>query len=137
MVWLYGMLEKRLNGLKRQTTNQRTELMAVIMGLREVKDDRLPVTIYSDSAYIINCINDQWFKKWQDNSWQTADKKDVRNQDLWQELLSLYAWFCDGNREIEFCHVKGHSGDKNNDVADWLARSAIRGRFVDSKIRHV
>lgn len=127
VVLKFGDREKKLSGRKWHTTNQRMELNAVIQGLKAVRDDRLPVVVYSDSAYVVNAINQKWYKKWQYNGWKTTDKKPVKNQDLWHELLLLYNWFSDGNGEIEFCHVKGHSGNVLNEKADWLAKEAILG----------
>ena len=87
-VLLYGENKKFLSGGEKLTTNNRMELSAVIQGLKALKEP-CNVSVYSDSAYIINSFNNGWIDNWLKNGWKTADKKEVLNKDLWQELLNL------------------------------------------------
>ena len=103
-------------GSERNTTNNRMEMIAVIEALKyanfEANLDET-VVILSDSAYVVNCIRDKWYCKWRRNNWQ-----DVKNPDLWKELLALYESFSD----CSFKKVKGHNGIVNNEFCDMLAR---------------
>ena len=102
------------------TTNNRMELEAVIMALSYIighHKDKENNIIYTDSAYIYNCIKDKWYIKWRQNGWLTSKKTPVENRDLWEELLTFYE-FCD---IINIEKVKGHSGDKYNEMVDKLA----------------
>lgn len=114
----YGDTEKTFNGGELDTTNNRMELMAAIMGLRQLKYG-CAVTVVTDSQYVKNGIT-TWLANWKKNNWRTANKKPVKNQDLWEAL----------DKEVTQHHVtwewvKGHSGHVENDIADELARQAI------------
>jgi ribonuclease HI len=105
-------------GAEANTTNQRMELMGVIEGLEaidHVKD--VEVTIYTDSSYIVNCMNEKWYMKWKRNGWKTKTREQVKNRDLWETLLVLM-----NSREggLSFVHVKGHTGITWNERADKL-----------------
>ena len=113
-----GEREREIAGGERLTTNQRMELRAALEGLKALKRPTR-VALYSDSAYLVNCFRDGWWKKWEANGWRNAGKKPVANDDLWKELVRL-------NREhdVEWHKVKGHSGHVENERVDQLARSA-------------
>lgn len=111
--------EKVLSGGEKETTNNRMELMAVIMGLESVKNGN-KVKVFSDSAYVVNTFNQNWIENWQKNNWQTSGKGAVQNKDLWQRLLSAMEGL-----NVEFVKVKGHSDNKNNNRCDALAREEI------------
>jgi len=96
------------------------ELIAVIMSLNALKE-KCSVTLYSDSAYVINAINNDWLNSWRNNNWKTADKKPVANKDLWEQLLSHLNY-----HEITFVKVKGHSDNVNNNRCDKIAREEIK-----------
>ncbi|WP_017569090.1 ribonuclease HI [Nocardiopsis halotolerans] len=118
-VWLrYGGHEKELYGGEEQTTNNRMELMAAIRGLESLKQS-LPVLVHTDSSYVRNGIT-SWMHNWKRRGWRTADKKPVKNVDLWQRLDEVASRY-----EVEWRWVRGHSGDEGNERADALAR---RGR---------
>lgn len=118
-VWLrYGEHEKELYGGEEQTTNNRMELTAAIRALESLKKP-LPVLVHTDSSYVRNGIT-SWVANWKQRGWRTADKKPVKNVDLWQRLDELASGF-----EVEWRWVRGHSGDEGNERADALAR---RGR---------
>lgn len=108
------------------TTNQQMEIMAVIEGLRAVANiPHFSATVYSDSAYCMNAINDRWIEKWRVNGWLTSKNEPVKNQELWQTLYALYA----GNSALNFVKVKGHATDKWNNFVDVMAVNAREGRY--------
>jgi ribonuclease HI len=111
-----------LSGGFRLTTNNRMELMACIIALRELKETDTPVTLFSDSSYVVNGLRKGWAKKWKKNGWVKADKKQVKNQDLWAELLQLSE-----NLKVTFHWVKGHAGNPMNERCDKLAVQSARG----------
>ena len=112
-----------LKGTQQQTTNNRMELIAVIEGLKSIKENE-NIEITTDSMYVKNGIN-QWINNWKRNGWKTAAKKPVKNKDLWQELDELVQ-----NYSIKWIWVKGHSGHPGNERADQLANEAIE-EFYD------
>jgi ribonuclease HI len=120
-VLLYGEKIKEISGGEAETTNQRMELTAVIQALKVLKVSGWKVTVYSDSAYIVNAFAQKWIDKWLKNGWKNSKKEDVANQDLWKELIELGKI----NR-VEIKKVKGHSGDRWNERCDELARNGIK-----------
>lgn len=104
------------------TTNQRMELMAVLEALRSlgVGSEAGPVTVVSDSTYVVNCFRDGWWVKWQRNGWKNSKKEPVANVDIWQPLVEIVA-----SGDVTFRWVKGHSGDRMNDLVDELAVAAV------------
>ncbi len=109
--------EKELSGGEAHTTNNRMELMAAIEGLKALTRE-CTVILSTDSNYVKDGIT-KWIHGWQRNGWRTADKKPVKNADLWQELLAATA-----THKIDWRWVKGHSGHPENDRADKLASDA-------------
>jgi ribonuclease HI len=118
-VLLYKDHKKEISGMNKDTTNNRMELTAVIESLKNVKKS-IPLKIYTDSKYVMDGIT-KWIKSWKKNGWRTADKRPVKNCDLWQAL----DFECQ-KHQISWHWVKGHSGDKYNEIADELARQAIK-----------
>jgi len=117
-ILIYNGIEKELCGFEPDTTNNRMELLAVIKGLEALKTAKHKTEIYSDSSYIINAINQNWIENWQKNNWKTADKKDVKNRDLWEKLIELNAIY-----KPKYIKVKGHSDNEYNNRCDALAVS--------------
>jgi ribonuclease HI len=115
----YGETEKELSGGESATTNNRMELMAAIMGLESLRRP-CQVTLSTDSTYVKDGIT-RWINGWKKNGWKTADKKPVKNVDLWQRLEAAVA-----PHQIQWEWVRGHSGHPENERADQLARDAIR-----------
>ena len=115
----YGNYEKVFSGGENNTTNNVMELTSVIKGLAALKE-KCEVTLYSDSAYVINAINEGWLKNWQKSGFKTADKKPVKNRELWEELSELLL-----NQNVNFVKVKGHAQNKNNNRCDEIARGEI------------
>lgn len=115
----YGSVEKELSGSEEQTTNNRMELMAAIRAIEAVKRP-CDIHLHTDSEYLRQGIT-SWIHSWKARGWKTADKKPVKNVDLWQRLEHAIE-----THDVKWHWVKGHSGHKENDRADELARLAIR-----------
>jgi ribonuclease HI len=110
--------ERELSGGETPTTNNRMELMAAIEGLKALKRPG-HVRVWTDSVYVRDGIT-KWIHGWKRSGWKTADKKPVKNVDLWQALLAAAE-----PHEIEWRWIKGHAGHPENERADALARGAI------------
>ncbi len=104
------------------TTNQRMEMTAVLEALRTVEGDE--ITIVSDSTYVVHCFRDRWYVKWQSNGWKNSKKEPVANADIWKPLIALVL-----ERKPAFRWVKGHSGNRMNELVDRLAVAAANGPF--------
>lgn len=111
----YGESEKELNGGEKETTNNRMELIAAIRALEALKRP-CSVDLYTDSAYVKDGISG-WIEGWKRNGWKTAQKKPVKNAELWQALDAAAA-----RHSIKWHWVKGHAGHPENERADELAR---------------
>ncbi|MBL8722725.1 MAG: ribonuclease HI [Planctomycetes bacterium] len=120
-VLLAGKHRKELSAGYRHTTNNRMELLGAIVGLEALKRP-CRVTLWSDSQYLIHALSKGWLAGWQRKGWRTADKKAVKNQDLWQRLLRAI-----GEHEIDWQWVRGHSGNVENERCDRLAMAAATG----------
>ena len=107
-----------LFGGENETTNNRMELMAVIMALKEISSN-LELTIYTDSTYVQKGIS-EWIKNWKVNNWRSSSKKPVKNKDLWIELYEAV-----GSRKINWEWVKWHAGNEGNEKADELANQGV------------
>ena len=119
-ILLYNGYEKEISGFNKDTTNNRMELFAIIQGLSALKE-KCDVQVYSDSAYAVDAINKGWIANWQRANWKTADKKEVKNRDLWNDLcLKIH------KHNVTFIKVKGHSDNEYNNRCDKLARAAIK-----------
>ena len=123
----YSGFERKLSGGEVQTTNNRMELMAAIQALEMLKE-QCDIALYTDSNYLRLGIN-EWLPQWRRRNWKTADRKAVKNQDLWQRLESAAQ-----RHKIVWHWVKGHSGNEGNELADQLANegcgkgSGVRGQ---------
>jgi ribonuclease HI len=106
------------SGGEARTTNQRMEVTAVLRALQSLDG---PLHVVSDSTYVVNCFRNRWWVGWKRRGWRNAQGKPVANQDLWKELLDLAL---DPSRPVTFEWVKGHSGDRMNDVVDLMATQA-------------
>lgn len=121
MVLKYKHHVKELHGGERNTSNQRMELTACIKALEAITATEKPVAIYSDSAYLVNCMHERWYDRWRKNGWKNAKKQPVENRDLWERLLELLE-----GRRVRFQKVEGHAGVELNERADELAQLGIR-----------
>lgn len=111
----FGSAEKQLCGAKPDTTNNRMELTAVIMGLKALKEPCI-VELTTDSKYVADGLSKGWAKSWRANGWKKKDKKPALNADLWEELLNLSEI-----HSLNIHWVKGHAGHKYNEICDKLA----------------
>ena len=123
----YGDVEKEMNGGEPATTNNRMELMAAIMAIEAVKRP-CEIHLHTDSEYLRQGIT-TWIHSWKARGWKTADKKPVKNVDLWQRLERAIE-----THDVHWHWVKGHSGHVENERADELARLAIR-QMKDASVR--
>jgi ribonuclease HI len=114
----YGETEKELSGGAAATTNNRMEMTAAIVALKTLKRP-CRVRLYTDSRYVKDGIT-QWLRGWKARDWRTADKKPVKNIDLWQRLDAAAA-----PHQVEWIWVRGHAGHPENERADALARAAV------------
>jgi ribonuclease HI len=117
---IFGEHEKMLSDGELGRTNNYMEIMAVIQGLSALKRTDLPVNVYSDSAYVINTMLNKWYVKWRDNGWKKGGK-DVKNAELWQQLLAQVERF----DSITWNKVKGHANNKNNNRVDAALNSTM------------
>ena len=122
-----GEHEKEIHGAEPHTTNNRMELTAVIRALEALKRT-VAARVYTDSEYVRRGIT-EWLPSWKARGWRTADKKPVKNQDLWQRLDELRV-----PHRIEWHWVRGHSGHPENERVDRLANEAI-DNLVHSGLR--
>ena len=113
----HGTREKELSGGEAVTTNNRMELMAAIQGLNALKKP-CHVTLSTDSRYVMDGLT-KWVKGWLKNGWKTADRKPVKNAELWQALIAAAE-----PHRVEWKWVKGHAGHPDNERADKLASDA-------------
>ena len=126
--WAYVVLDEEENiifeeaKMEKGATNNRMELYAAyvsIYNLLSKQGDIEHIDIYTDSAYLHNCITQKWYENWMSNGWKNAKKEPVANKQLWQHLIPYFL-----NEKIEFHKVKGHDGDKWNEYVDKLAVAA-------------
>ncbi len=117
-ILMHGKHQKKINGGEENTTNNRMELKAAIEALKALKDT-CEVDLYTDSKYVKDGIT-VWINSWLTNGWRNANKKEVKNADLWQELVAETA-----KHMVNWHWVKGHDGNEFNEIADELAREGI------------
>ncbi len=116
---------KEISGYEPNTTNNKMELKAVIMALRELKEP-CDVCLYTDSKYVIKGMT-EWIHSWIKRGWVTANKKEVLNKELWEELLRLSK-----KHKIKWIWIKAHNKHPENERCDRLAKSAIQ-KYIESK----
>ena len=124
-VLIYNGVEKEISQGFRKTTNNRMELMAAIEALILLKEP-CKVDLYSDSKYLTDAINKGWLEAWIKNGWRKADKKKVLNVDLWEKIVTLTE-----KHSVNFIWVKGHAGNKYNEICDALAVNAYTDEAVN------
>lgn len=120
VVLLYGEHMKELSGAFDNTTNNRMEILAAIVGLESLKRP-CKVTIYSDSQYLVNAMTKGWLDKWQRNNWMRNKSERAKNVDLWKRLLDAVS-----GHQVDWVWVKGHANNEMNNRCDQLAVSAIK-----------
>lgn len=118
----------KVSGHRDKATNNQMELMAIVRALAHLKQmvcsarKNVSVDIYSDSAYCVNAVEEGWLYIWQKNNWKTKNGHDVKNVELW---IELYNFLKKTHIEVRFVKVKGHSGNKYNELVDKAAKEAI------------
>lgn len=117
-VLIYNGNEKEISGGEKSTTNNKMEMMGVIKALEMLKE-KCDVEVYSDSAYVVNSINNKWVYSWKKNNWIKSDKSKAKNIDLWERLLELIDY-----HNVKFIKVKGHADNEYNNRCDKLAVKA-------------
>lgn len=127
--WGYAIIDAETDTVVREdcqfvqpTTNNRMEIQAVLEGLKQLRPDT-PAEVVSDSAYVVNCFLDGWWKKWVRNNWY-ATSGPVKNVDLWQELLNLVHE--KRTAPIKWTHIRGHQGNKWNEYVDRMCDARRR-----------
>ncbi len=113
--------EREISGGERETTNNRMELMAAIRALEALKKPSA-VVLHTDSRYLLDGVT-KWMARWKANGWKTADKKPVKNEDLWRALEDAA-----GPHAVDWRWVRGHNDHAENERADALARAAVPSR---------
>jgi ribonuclease HI len=124
---LSGEHRKEISGSEPATTNNRMELMAAIRGLEALRKPGTRARVFTDSQYVIKGIR-EWVGAWKQRGWKTADKKPVKNQDLWERLDALAS-----KHDVEWHWVPGHSGVEGNERVDRLANEAIDAMVTGSQ----
>lgn len=117
IVMIYGSLRKEISEGFRLTTNNRMELLSVIVSLETLKKEGSAVTIYSDSKYVVDAVEQKWVF-----GWEKKNFKDKKNPDLWMRFLRIYR-----KHQVKFVWVKGHASNKENNRCDELAVEAALG----------
>ena len=118
-----GELEKEMSGGFVRTTNNRMELLAVIVGLEALRWENAVVEVFSDSSYVVKAVNEGWLVNWERKGW-----KKVKNPDLWQRFLAVYR-----RHRVTFHWIKGHAGHPENERCDSLAVAAGAGAVAAGK----
>ena len=119
IVFMYNGKQKEVKQAFVNTTNNIMELSAVIQALSMLKEP-CNVKLYSDSAYVVNALNQNWIKNWQRNGWKNSNKEPVKNKELWEKLIEMLEI-----HKVEFIKVKGHSDNIYNNRCDELANEAM------------
>jgi ribonuclease HI len=122
---------RELSGGFRLTTNNRMEMTAAIVALEQLQGSPKPVLLYSDSAYLVNGINQGWAKNWRSRGWRKSDGMPALNTDLWTRLLNLLEGL-----NVTLYWVKGHAGNELNERCDQLAVAALRGEQLPADLAY-
>lgn len=111
------------SGAEFGSTNQRMEILAIIEACKwasVIGEEFFSCDIYTDSAYCHRCYEEKWYQLWERNGWQTSSRTPVKNAELWEQLIPYF-----NDIRFKFHKVRGHSGDKYNEIADKIARDAV------------
>jgi len=118
-ILIYNAHHKEIFGSEEYTTNNRMEMTAALKGLMALKEP-CEVELYSDSAYLVDSFNLGWIEKWKSNGWKKSNNEEVKNQDLWEQLLYLCSI-----HKVKWIKVKGHADNEYNNRCDKLATGQI------------
>jgi ribonuclease HI len=125
-ILLYNNHKKKLSGFKPLTTNNQMELTAIIKAIEALKE-KCKIDLYTDSQYVKKGIT-EWIENWIKKGWKTSNKKPVKNTELWKNLYELSK-----KHDITWHWIKGHAGNKYNEIADTLATNEIRKHMISEK----
>lgn len=125
VVLLSGDVRREMSAGYKDTTNNRMEILAAIIGLETLKFP-CKVKLYSDSRYLVDAIEKGWVKRWKINNWYRNKQEKASNVDLWKRLLIQLE-----KHEVQFIWVKGHASNPENNRCDQLARTAIKGTLEE------
>ncbi len=120
IVFLYRHWRKEISAGYRSTTNNRMELLASIVGLETIKYKNIPITLYTDSRYIVDAIEKKWLLKW-----IASNFKGKKNVDLWKRFWLIYQ-----KHQVNVRWIKGHAGNKENERCDFLAKESIKKKLL-------
>ena len=127
-VLIHEQRKRKCSGFESDTTNNKMELTAVIKGLNYLTKPS-QVVVYTDSQYVMKGFTENWIKKWKSNQWKTSTRQDVKNKELWIELVEQVE-----KHDVTWQWVKGHSGNEYNEMCDEYARKAIINKSgIDEK----
>lgn len=125
MVWNTEQSCDQYSGCDASTTNNRMELTAVVECLKKIAKSGNKTDlheIYSDSAYVVNAINNRWLHRWKSSGWRTKQKEEIKNRDLWEQAHKYLQRIEDAGQKIKFIKIKGHAGNTFNELVDKLAK---------------
>ncbi len=120
-ILIYGNKKKIISGYEKHTTSNRMELKAVIEALKAIKNKSIPTIVFTDSLYVQKGLT-EWIENWKKRNW-----KKVKNTDLWKELDLLVNQF----KDIEIKHIRGHAGNKYNELVDTIAKNEIKKHYSE------
>jgi ribonuclease HI len=129
-VLLYGGHRRELSGGYRLTTNNRMEILAAAVALEALKE-KCTVTLFSDSQYVVNAIQQGWALRWRQNNWRRNKTEMALNPDLWDRLLQTIE-----KHKVEFRWVRGHAGNAENERCDQLAMAAAKGNDLAKDVEY-
>ena len=129
VVMIFNGHRKEMSGGFKNTTNNRMELMGVVVGLESLKE-KCQVVVVSDSKYVVDAVEKGWLKKWRSNGWMRTKSEEAKNADLWKRIWTLME-----NHEVRFKWVKGHSTNPENEVCDKLAVAETKKPDLPEDIR--
>lgn len=115
-------------GSAKETTNQRMEITSLIEALKRIRDPSIPIEVFMDSAYVLNCLSQRWYDKWRLNGWINSKEEPVANKELWEELISIIE---DNMLFIKFNKVKSHTGIFYNEIVDKLAKKGLNEAILN------
>ncbi|HEV2360509.1 MAG TPA: ribonuclease H [Acidimicrobiales bacterium] len=123
--WAWAVSAERFgSGFDPATTTQRMELTATIEAMKALQGSAKPLLIVSDSTYVVNCFKQRWWDGWPARGWRNSQRQPVANRELWETWIDLVTGYW--KQQIDFQWVKGHSGEKMNELVDSLANESAR-----------
>lgn len=129
-ILVYRGAEKLISGYEKNTSNNKMELSGIIQGLKALKRRDIGISVYTDSAYVVNCFEQKWYVSWRKNGWKNSKKQPVSNRKLWEELIALY----EGCADIEILKIKGHVDPKDADTLSAAYKQDKRANSLASNI---